>query len=50
LDDPKEQAVTPNIARENFDFELSCQDVAAISGPNRDERTGWDPDKVRYVP
>jgi 2,5-diketo-D-gluconate reductase A len=33
-----------------FDFELSAEDVAAIGGLNRDERTGPDPDTFNYVP
>ena len=33
-----------------FDFELSEADMAAISGLNRDERTGPDPDTFNYVP
>lgn len=41
------KSVTPARIKENidvFDFELSDDDVAAISGLNRDERTGPDPD------
>jgi 2,5-diketo-D-gluconate reductase A len=33
-----------------FDFELSEAEMAAISGLNRDERTGPDPDVFDYVP
>src|SRR3954451_7548198 len=33
-----------------FDFELSDVDVADITGLNRDERTGPDPDTFDYVP
>ncbi len=42
------KSVTPDRIRENidiFDFELSGQDVEAISALNRNERTGPDPDK-----
>jgi diketogulonate reductase-like aldo/keto reductase len=40
--------VTPARIRENidiFDFELSGEDVEAISALNRDDRTGPNPDK-----
>jgi len=33
-----------------FDFELDSADVAAISGLNRDERTGPNPDEFNMVP
>jgi 2,5-diketo-D-gluconate reductase A len=33
-----------------FDFELSASDMAALSGLNRDERTGPDPDEFNYIP
>lgn len=33
-----------------FDFELSDADMAAITGLNRDERTGPNPDEFNYVP
>jgi 2,5-diketo-D-gluconate reductase A len=42
------KSVTPARIRENidiFDFELSGEDVEAISALNRNERTGPDPDK-----
>lgn len=41
------KSVSPQRVRENidiFDFELTAQDLAAISGLNRNERTGPDPD------
>lgn len=47
------KSVTESRVRENFelfDFELSDSDVAAISGLNRDERTGADPDTFDRVP
>jgi 2,5-diketo-D-gluconate reductase A len=46
------KSVTPARIRENidiFDFELSGEDVEAISALNRDERTGPDPDKFDLV-
>ncbi len=42
------KSVTPSRIKENidiFDFELSGEDVEAISALNRNERTGPDPDK-----
>jgi 2,5-diketo-D-gluconate reductase A len=42
------KSVTPTRIRENidiFDFELTGEDVEAISALNRNERTGPDPDK-----
>jgi 2,5-diketo-D-gluconate reductase A len=42
------KSVTRSRVQENFeifDFELSEEDMSAISGLNRDERTGPDPDK-----
>jgi 2,5-diketo-D-gluconate reductase A len=47
------KSVTPSRVRENFeifDFELGDDDMAAISGLNRDERTGPDPDRFNRVP
>lgn len=47
------KSVTRSRIEENFDifdFELSGDDVAAISGLNRNERTGPDPDSFNYVP
>jgi 2,5-diketo-D-gluconate reductase A len=47
------KSVTPARVRENiaiFDFELSGEDVEAISALNRDERTGPDPDKFDWIP
>jgi 2,5-diketo-D-gluconate reductase A len=44
------KSVTPERIRENidiFDFDLSGDDVQAISALNRNERTGPDPDKFR---
>ena len=42
------KSVTPARIKENidiFDFELSGEDVEAISALNRDDRTGPNPDK-----
>lgn len=47
------KSVTRSRIEENFaifDFELSEIDVADITGLNRDERTGPDPDTFDYVP
>jgi len=46
------KSVTPARIRENigiFDFELSAQDMAAITALNRDQRTGPNPDKFDAV-
>jgi len=46
------KSVTPARVRENFsifDFELSSEEVATITGLNRNERTGPDPDKFDMV-
>ena len=45
--------MTASRVRENFaifDFELGDEAMAAISGLNRDERTGPDPDTFDYIP
>jgi 2,5-diketo-D-gluconate reductase A len=47
------KSVTPARIRENiaiFDFELSGEDVEAISALNRNERIGADPDKFDWIP
>jgi 2,5-diketo-D-gluconate reductase A len=47
------KTVTPSRMKENFDlfdFEIAPEDMAAITGLNRDERTGPDPDTFDYVP
>jgi 2,5-diketo-D-gluconate reductase A len=47
------KSVTPDRIKENiaiFDFELSGEDVEAISALNRNERTGPDPDEFDYIP
>jgi 2,5-diketo-D-gluconate reductase A len=47
------KSVNPSRIRENFDifdFELGDDDMAAITGLNRDERTGPDPDTFNRVP
>jgi 2,5-diketo-D-gluconate reductase A len=47
------KSVTPARIKENidiFDFELSGEDVEAISALNRNERTGPDPDKFDMLP
>ncbi|ARC57738.1 putative oxidoreductase [Frondihabitans sp. 762G35] len=47
------KSVTEARVRENFDifdFELTDADIAAISGLNKDERTGPNPDEFNYIP
>jgi 2,5-diketo-D-gluconate reductase A len=47
------KSVTRSRVEENFalfDFELSDEDMAAITALNRDERTGPNPDEFNYVP
>jgi 2,5-diketo-D-gluconate reductase A len=47
------KSVTPERIEENiaiFGFELSGEDVEAISALNRNERTGPDPDQLDYIP
>ena len=47
------KSVTASRVRENFelfDFELDDEAMEAISGLNRDERTGPDPDTFDYIP
>jgi 2,5-diketo-D-gluconate reductase A len=47
------KSVTPKRVEENFnlfDFELSDQDMTAITGLNRDPRTGPDPDTFNWIP
>ena len=47
------KSVTPARIKENidiFDFELSGEEVEAISALNRDERTGPDPDRFDMIP
>ncbi|CAG7655886.1 aldo/keto reductase [Actinacidiphila bryophytorum] len=47
------KSVTPARVEENFrlfDFELTADDVAAITALNRDERTGPDPDTFNWIP
>jgi 2,5-diketo-D-gluconate reductase A len=47
------KSVTRSRVEENFDlfsFELSADDMAAITGLDRHERTGPDPDTFNYVP
>jgi 2,5-diketo-D-gluconate reductase A len=47
------KSVTRSRVEENFDifdFELDSTDLGDISGLNRDERTGPDPDTFNYIP
>jgi 2,5-diketo-D-gluconate reductase A len=47
------KSVTPARMEENFDlfsFELSEGDMASITGLDRQERTGPDPDTFAYIP
>lgn len=47
------KSVTRSRVEENFrlfDFELTDEDVQAISALNRDQRTGPDPDTFDYIP
>jgi diketogulonate reductase-like aldo/keto reductase len=47
------KSVTPARVAENidlFDFALPTEEMARISGLNRNERTGPDPDVFDYVP
>jgi 2,5-diketo-D-gluconate reductase A len=47
------KSVTRSRVEENFDvfgFELTGDDVAAITALNRDERTGPDPDTFNWIP
>ena len=47
------KSINPDRMRENidiFDFELSGEDVEAITALNRNERTGPDPDVFDFVP
>jgi 2,5-diketo-D-gluconate reductase A len=47
------KSVTASRVKENlelFDFELTEADVAAITGLNKDERTGPNPDEFNYIP
>jgi 2,5-diketo-D-gluconate reductase A len=47
------KSVTRSRVEENFalfDFELTDADLAAISGLNRDERTGPNPDEFNWIP
>ncbi|MFC1402097.1 MULTISPECIES: aldo/keto reductase [Streptacidiphilus] len=47
------KSVTRSRVEENFalfDFELTPDDMAAVSGLNRDERTGPDPDTFNWIP
>lgn len=47
------KSANPKRMQENFelfDFELSDDDMSSISGLNRDERTGPDPDEFNMIP
>jgi 2,5-diketo-D-gluconate reductase A len=47
------KSVTRSRIEENFalfDFELGEEDMASITGLDRDERTGPDPDTFNYIP
>jgi 2,5-diketo-D-gluconate reductase A len=47
------KSVNPERIKENldiFDFELAADDMAAITGLNRDERIGPDPNTFDYIP
>lgn len=47
------KSTTPSRIKENFelfDFELTGEDVAAITNLNKDERTGPNPDEFNYIP
>jgi 2,5-diketo-D-gluconate reductase A len=47
------KSVSPARVRENldiFDFELSGEDVEAITALNKNQRTGPDPDKFDWIP
>jgi 2,5-diketo-D-gluconate reductase A len=33
-----------------FDFELGTEDMASLTGLDRGERTGPDPDRFNYIP
>ncbi|MBC7725265.1 MAG: aldo/keto reductase [Burkholderiaceae bacterium] len=47
------KSVTRSRIEENldlFDFELTGEDVAAITALNKDERTGPNPDEFNYIP
>jgi 2,5-diketo-D-gluconate reductase A len=47
------KSVTPERIRQNFeifDFELEEGDMASITGLDRQERTGPDPDTFAYIP
>ena len=47
------KSVTPARVQENFrlfDFELTADDMAAITALNRDQRYGLDPDTANFIP